>query len=182
MATIIDTDNMVKRQDDAAKLAKRVESKRLNILADKQVDSGAPVNKEPPKIKFADLKRVTSKRKRVRKAPVINIDGNIVNEYVYSDFAKTLETIVPSALNHCSFNEDAFKAKLAKSKDIKHFLNEKVNVTNDFIGAALAVVGIGLEHYLSSNGVNTDAVPSRKRTKENTVSSMSGIENKDPLV
>jgi hypothetical protein len=39
MATIIDTDNMVKRQDDAAKLAKRVESKRLNILADKQVDS-----------------------------------------------------------------------------------------------------------------------------------------------
>ena len=90
MATIIDTDNMVKRQDDAAKLAKRVESKRLNILPDKQVDSGAPVNTEPPKIKFADLKRVTSKRKRVRKAPVINIDGNIVNEYVYSDFAKTL--------------------------------------------------------------------------------------------
>lgn len=156
---------MIRNEEMGERLDKMVETKRLNIMAQNQVTE-YDEKKEQPKIKFSALKKVASeaKKKPKSKAP-IDLRKMSVNDYHYKEFSKTLETILPCVVNQYTFGDEEFKTKLSKSKDLKHFLNEKVqlSVTNDFVGAGLTIAGLALEHYLGKVGVKIEPPkPSKK--------------------
>jgi hypothetical protein len=174
MATIIDVDTIVKRDDRSERLERMIETKELQNIATVQVD-GNENEKKPPNIKLSSLKKAfaTKPRPKGRKPP-IDWEKTRVREYQYTEFSKVFQTIIPNVVNMATFNDDKLKLKLTKSKDLKHVIDEKLvcGISNDYIGGGLTVSAILLDHWLEKMGVDMKPPkpqPKKEKDKEDEV-------------
>lgn len=157
-AKIINTDEMIEAENIKKKLDKLKENHKLhNIVA----DEFAP---EPPQgVKFSALKKLASKKPRKSKVPAVDLEKLTVNHYEYKEWLDNLKTLVPATINKYTFDDPVYQAKLTKSKDLVHALQNTLGfaIRDDYLGGIATIIGISAEHLLN----RSPKEPKKEETK-----------------
>ena len=146
-AKVVDTDVMIMDHQIQSKLNKLKEDKHVRDLFDDELDDakGPPM----PKMTMSAMKKAC-KKPRTKKAPVIDLERVTVDQYQYKEYLESVKKIVPTAVNKATFNDDGYKDRLQKSKDLTHAADKLMGfaIQSDYIGALATILGISLEHYM----------------------------------
>lgn len=98
------------------------------------------------------------KNKSTFRMPTIKISNRPTNDYndefVYTEYKKSIETIVLGTVNNLTFKSDSLIDKMYNSRDLRHGIMSLSgvtgNVTSDLIGVGLTLGSILVQHSIEN--------------------------------